>query len=136
MLTIFQTLQVEAAKLRSENRSLKSLGAAKHGQTSSAVSSASISTPQEDDATIRDFRAAGKQFTVLSDLWPHRSILRLPNPPLIEPWDSSRCANDAAWNAGTVAELYKVLPERYHEFIEHSALFSEKVSVPLYCPFI
>lgn len=120
--------------MRAENRVLKSSGAVKHNQASSAASSVSVATPNEDGATLRDFRGAGKQYTILSDLWPQRSILRRPCPPNFDsfgPWDLRRCANDTAWDQGNVAELYHLLPERYHEFIEHSALFSDQVCTHL-----
>lgn len=128
MLSLPQRLQVEAAKLRAENRTLKSLGAT----TGSTGSSVSVAAPNEDGATLRGFRAAGKQFTVLSDLWPQPSILRRPYPPHLQelgPWDASRCTGDASWDEGNVAELYELLPARYHELIEHSALFSDEVGI-------
>ncbi|KAF9793538.1 hypothetical protein BJ322DRAFT_1017019 [Thelephora terrestris] len=122
-------LQREASKLRAENRALKSTRPAKDSRPCSTASSVSLATHQEDDATVRGYRSAGKRFVLLSDLWPKESVLRLPYPPHLKslgPWHSGRCASDAAWNEGSVAELYELLPERYHELIEHSALFADE----------
>lgn len=125
-----QELQREASKLRAENRALKSTRPAKESQASSTASSVSLAVHEEDDATTRRYRSAGKRFVLLSDLWPKESVLRLPYPPRLKslgPWHSGRCASDTAWNEGSVAELYELLPECYHELIEHSALFTEQV---------
>jgi hypothetical protein len=116
--------------LRAENRVLKSTVTVGQGQTSSTASSVSLAASSEDKATLSDFRAAGKQFAILGDLWPQRGILRRPCPPRLKPlgpWNFNRCANNATWDEGNVAELYQLLPERYHDLIEHSALFSEQV---------
>ena len=125
-----QELQREASKLRAENRALKSTRPAKESQACSTASSVSLASHQEDDATIHGYRSAGKRFVLLSDLWPKESVLSLPYPPRLKslgPWHSGRSASDAAWNEGNVAELYELLPERYHELIEHSALFADEV---------
>ncbi|KAF9779196.1 hypothetical protein BJ322DRAFT_1172217 [Thelephora terrestris] len=127
--SIVDEIKVEAAKLRAENRVLKSTVTVGQGQTSSTASSVSLTASSEDKATLSDFRAAGKQFAILGDLWPQRGILRRPCPPRLkplDPWNFNRCANDATWDEGNVAELYQLLPERYHDLIEHSALFSEQ----------
>ena len=116
-------MQVETAKLKAENRALKS------GQGRSPRPAAEV--PIQDRTLHREYRGLGKRFAVLSDLWVRRSILRRPYPPLLRslgPWNSGRCATDAAWDSGNVAELYTLLPEPYHDLIENSPLFSEMVS--------
>lgn len=128
-----QELQHETAKLRAENRSLKSTRPVTDGQACGTASSVSLAKPKEDDATRRGYCSAGKLFALLCDLWPKESILRLPYPPHLKslgPWHSGWCANDAAWNEGNVAELYELLPEHYHELIEHLALFTDEVCAP------
>ena len=59
-------------------------------------------------------------------LWPKLSILRRPCPEL-NPWHPDRCASDATWDEGDVAELYHILPKAFHELIEESALFADEV---------
>ena len=122
ILTPFpQELQHETSKLRAENRSLKSTRPVMDGQARGTASSVSLAKPKEDDTTCHGYRSAGKQFALLCDLWPKESILRLPYPPRLKSlglWHSGRCANDTTWNEGNVAELYELLPERYHELIE------------------
>lgn len=119
--------------MRAENRELKSKGTAGQLQAGSTASTVSSEESTVDKKTRADWRAAGQQFALLADLWPQREILKRPCPPrlrLLKPWDSGRCANDTAWDQGNVAELYQILPERYHELIEHSKLFATSVSDP------
>lgn len=123
--------------MRAENRDLKSKGKTSQGQTGGTASNVSLAAPKEDEKTVADWFAAGKQFALLADPWPQRSILTRPCPPRLKaltPWDFNRCANDTAWDQGNVAELYQLLPKRYHDLIEHSALFAPNVSDIYCCP--
>jgi len=118
-------MQLEAAKLKAQIRALKS----GQDRTTSPVSSAVVA-PATDKSILCEYRGVGKRFTVLSELWARRSILRKPFPPRFQslgPWDSGRCANDATWNEGNIAELYVLTPESYHDLIENSALFADQV---------
>ena len=123
-------MQIETAKLKAENRALKSKDTSKLvGRTISSASSVAAVTDQ-DKVLHREYRGIGKRFAILSELWVRRSILRRPCPPDPEqlgPWNRKRCANDATWDNGNVTELYFLLPEPYHDLIEHSALFSDMV---------
>ena len=125
-----QRMQIETAKLKAENRALKSKDTSKLvGQTISSASSAAAVTNQ-DKVLHREYRGLGKRFAILSELWVRHSILRRPCPPDLEqlgPWNCERCANNATWDKGNVTELYFLLPEPYHNLIKHSALFLDMV---------
>lgn len=91
--------------------------------------------PKEEKETIDHFRAAGKRFAVLSDLWPRPSILKQPCPtglPSSAPWHPERCENDAAWEVGNVAEVYHIVPKNLHVDVEGSAFFSKEVRMNSY----
>jgi len=128
-----QRLQIEAAKLQAENQALKSGGTIKqagHSISLTSSTTAVTTTAIQDQELQREFRGLGKRFAILSELWVERSVLRRPNPQhlqLLGPWHPKRCANDAAWDEGIIAELYFLLPESYHDYIENSATFSEMV---------
>lgn len=129
-LMLPQRLQIENAKLAAENRTLKSTDTSKLGRTFNPTSSTTAKA-NPDQLLHCEYRGVGKRFAVLSDLWVQHSILRKPCPPRfqpLDPWDSRRCADDAAWDEGNIVELYFLLPKSYHELIERSALFSKMVS--------
>ena len=116
---------------------MKSSGTTKGGTainaTSSAITSSvsvSLATPKEEKETINTFRAAGKWFAVLSELWPQPLILKQPYPvglPSSAPWHPEQCENDAAWKVGNVAEVYHIVPKALHVDVEGSVFFSKEV---------
>ena len=129
-----QRLQIETARLRAEVRTLKSTSGTNQTTISSASSAVSdTAAPDQDDDNASNFakyRGLGKRFAIISELWVRSSLLRRPCPIDLRstnPWHARRCANDAAWDDGIVAELYFLLPGPYHEFIEGSARFSSEV---------
>ena len=116
-------------KLKAEIKTLKSTGPVT-SSVSSAVSETATAPDQETARRLAEFRGLGKRFAVLSELWVRPSLLKQPCPEDLQslgPWHSKRCANDAAWDRGIVAEMYFLLPSSYHEFIENSTLFSDGV---------
>ena len=125
IFTPSQQMQIETAKLKAENRALKS------GQSRSTTpASSTVAVPTQDRTLHCEYRGIGKRFAVLSELWAQCSILRKPYPPRLQslgPWDSGRCVNDTVWGEGNIAELYVLTPESYHDLIENSALFADQV---------
>jgi hypothetical protein len=102
----------------------------KQADVGSVTSSVSAITTNEDKKTLKTFQEAGTRITLLSELWPKRSLLRQPPPPNLPPsapWHPERLESDAAWALGNVAELYHFVPEFNHEVLEHSALFATVV---------
>jgi len=98
--------------------------------SATTLSTVSATSTNQDASLDGDYSGLGKRFAILSELWVRRSILGQPNPPHLQslgPWHPGRCANNAAWDEGIVAELYFLLPGRYHELIECSPAFSAKV---------
>ena len=134
-----QRLQLENARLNAAVKKLKVRGASGQAVPDNAMAAISVTTSStisgttttnQDTSLHRDYSSFGKRFAVLSELWVQRSILRQPNPLRFQssgPWDPERCRSDAAWNEGIIAELYSLIPERFHEHIEHSPVFSTKV---------
>lgn len=132
-------LQLENAHLNAEVKKLKVRGtsgqavpdnamAAVSATTSSTISG--TTTTNQDTSLHCDYSSFRKCFAVLSELWVQRSISRQPNPLHFQssgPWDPEWCQSDAAWNEGIIVELYSLIWEHYHEHIEHSPVFSNKV---------
>ena len=111
---------------------MKSATTIKQGHViSSASSAASVTTTVDEGNTPHlEYRGFGKCFAILSEVWMWGSLLRCPYPTELRslgPWHPRQCASDAAWDEGTVAELYHLLPSSCHEFIENLALFSDEV---------
>lgn len=117
-------LQIENSHLSAEVRALRGAGA---GSTASSTTSAA--RPEKD--LVKAYHAnLGKRFAALSKLWVKESLLGRPYPQRFEslgPWDPKRCLTKAAWEEGTVAELYFFLPESCHELIAGSTAFSKSV---------
>ena len=127
-----QQLQVETTNLKAQIRVMKSATTTSQSHAISSASSATsvITTADQDSTSHLEYRGFSKCFAILSKLWMRRSLLRCPYPIglwSLGPWHPGWCASDAAWNEGTIGELYHLLPSSCHEFIENSALFLDEV---------
>ena len=124
MFTPLKRLQIENSHLSAEVRALRGAGAG------SAVSSTTSVVRTEKDLVKTHHSNLGKWFAALSELWVKESLLGRPYPQRFEssgPWDPERCASNAAWEEGTVAELYFFLPESCHKMIAGSPAFAKSV---------
>ena len=128
VLTLSQRLQIANARLNAELRTLRGTGAASAASSTTSTKAAAT----EETLLHRSYRNHGKRFAAPSELWINGSILRRPYPERFRSlglWHPERWANDTAWEEGTVAELYSILPESCHDLAENSPLFAKMVSL-------
>ena len=84
--------------------------------------------PLEDDT--QEFTQLGRLFCALNEFWVRRNHLRKKYPEDLRelgPHHLGRYRNDRSKRDGVVAELYDFVPLRFHEHLEGSHLFADKV---------
>ncbi|ETW80244.1 hypothetical protein HETIRDRAFT_418281 [Heterobasidion irregulare TC 32-1] len=112
LLDKLRIAQLEIVSLRAAQRS---------GAKRAKRKSGSVEVPAgKDDEEITQL---GRRFFVTQEMWFDPAIFQQPKPMLL-PDDKARYANPRAIQQGVVADLYKIVPPRLHELMQHHSSFS------------
>ena len=125
MTCMLQDLQIENAEFRHQLRRFNS------GTISSASSPAvSTTTSNPLEQYSEDFDQLGRSFCVFNEIWVRPHHLRQPYPEDLRevgPRHPTRYSSDQAKRSGVIAELYEFVPLRFHNYLENSNFFADKV---------
>ena len=116
LLEKLRIAQLEIALLRAAQRSGGKRANRKSG-------SAEVSAGKDDE----EITQLGRRFFVTQEMWFESSVFQQPKPTLL-PDDKARYANPRAIQQGIVADLYKMVPPRLHDLMQHHSSFSSSVS--------
>lgn len=76
--------------------------------------------------------ALGRMFCVMGAPWLDPIIFKSPRPQNLHPYKPERYASEAAIKQGLIAELFYVIPSKFHEPMQGTPWFRETVCCHLY----
>lgn len=125
IIQAFQDAQRQLNAMKAENANLKAeVAALRSGQPSTNQCKDKIpQTLAAQDDEVTKYR---KVFQCFYNSWVDSKAFHLPRPEF--PWDSdNRYTATADENAGTAAELYACIPEKFHAYMAGHGNFSSVV---------